>query len=137
MIEAGLLSRLFFWESGNQTGQSPSQPCGLVKVKLRVAGLTLHLQHETEVVMGTREIRLSPERRSIVPYGVVELALAGVDIAEIVMRVYVVRINIEGSLEVVGGLENSAQLEINSPEKPGVIRTEDKYTYIVLPMQLA
>ena len=27
--------------------------------------------------------------------------------------------------------------EINSPEKPGVIRTEDRYTYIVLPMQLA
>ena len=36
--------------------------------------------------------------------------------------------NLKG--EVVG-------FEVHDPEKPGVIRTKDKYIYVVLPMQLS
>ena len=32
--------------------------------------------------------------------------------------------------------EESVAFELQDPEKPGVIRTKDKYTYVVLPMQL-
>ena len=33
--------------------------------------------------------------------------------------------------------EQSIGLELETPEKPGVIRTKDKYVYVVLPMQLS
>ncbi len=32
--------------------------------------------------------------------------------------------------------EQSIAFELQNPEKPGVIRTKDKYIYVVLPMQL-
>ena len=32
--------------------------------------------------------------------------------------------------------EQSIGFELQNPEKPGVIRTKDKYVYVVLPMQL-
>ena len=33
--------------------------------------------------------------------------------------------------------EETVGFEIQDPEKPGVIRTKEKYVYVVLPMQLA
>ena len=42
---------------------------------------------------------------------------------------------------LIEGLKNIDQkeihLELEGPEKPGVIRTKDRYVYIVLPMQLS
>ena len=33
--------------------------------------------------------------------------------------------------------ESEVNLELDGPEKPGVIRTKDQFIYIVLPMQLS